>query len=134
MSLEKILSITGKPGLYELQSQTKSGFIATSLLDGKRISVGIRHNVSMLSEIAIYTYTEEIPLKDIFNTIQEKENGQTSVTHKASEKELKKYFSEILPNYDEERVYGSDIKKVIKWYNMLENKNLLNTTNTSEEE
>lgn len=125
-SLEKILSISGKPGLFELKSQTRSGFIAESLLDGKKIAVGLRHNVSMLSEIAIYTYGEEIPLGDIFKNISDKESGnKTSVSHKASKNELLNYFSEVLPNYDEERVYPSDVKKVIQWYNTLHDKNLL---------
>ena len=72
MSLEKILAISGKPGLYELKAQTRSGFLAESLIDGKKLSVGMRHNVSVLNEIAIYTYAEEVPLRDIFNTIKEK--------------------------------------------------------------
>ena len=66
MGLDKILAISGKPGIYELKTQTRSGFVAESLLDGKRISVGLRHNVSILSEIAIYTLTEEIPLRAVF--------------------------------------------------------------------
>jgi hypothetical protein len=135
MNLEKILSISGKPGLFELKSQTRSGFLAQSLLDGKRISVGLRHNVSMLSEIAIYTYGNEIPLQDIFKTIATKEGGNlTSVSHKAGKNELQNYFSEIVPNYDEERVYPSDMKKVIQWYNMLNEKQLLSFETTSSEE
>lgn len=132
MNLEKILSISGKPGLYELKSQTRSGFLAESLLDGKKIAVGLRHNVSMLSEIAIYTYGDEVPLREIFQSIAEKENGNaTSVSHKASKNELLNYFSEVLPNYDEDRVYPSDVKKVIQWYNLLNNKNYLTTSETS---
>lgn len=132
MNLEKILSISGKPGLYELKSQTRSGFLAESLVDGKKIAVGLRHNVSMLSEIAIYTYGDEVPLRDIFQSIAEKENGNaTSVSHKASKNELFNYFSEVLPNYDEDRVYPSDVKKVIQWYNLLNDKNYLTTSEAS---
>ena len=83
MALDKVLSISGKPGLYKLLTQTRSGFLAESLTDKKRISVGIQQNVSILSEIAIYTLEEEMPLKDVFKKISEKENGgETSISHK----------------------------------------------------
>lgn len=119
MSLEKILSIAGKPGLYHLKAQTRGGFLAESLIDGKKISVSTRHNVSLLSEIAIYTLTEEVPLRKIFSAISEKENGNATISHKASKDELEEFFFEILPDYDEDRVYVSDIKKIIQWYNIL---------------
>lgn len=120
MGLEKILSVAGKPGLYTLITQTRSGFVAESLLDGKRISVGLRSNVSVLSEIAIYTLEEELPLREVFLKIQEKEKGgKTSVGHKEDKIKLEEYFFEVLPNYDEDRVYASDIKKIIQWYNAL---------------
>lgn len=119
MSLEKILAISGKPGLYELKAQTRGGFVAESLADGKKISVNVRHNVSMLSEIAMYTYTEEVPLREVFHNISEKENGKEAISHKESKEKLEEYFSEVLPEYDEDRVYASDIKKVFQWYNIL---------------
>ncbi|QYA25797.1 hypothetical protein G3I01_09850 [Gramella sp. MT6] len=119
MGLDKILAISGKPGLYELTAQTRGGFVAKSLLDGKKIAVNMRHNVSILSEIAIYTYTEEIPLGEVFQKIKEKENGEEAISHKASKKELEDYFSEVLPDYDEDRVYASDMKKIFQWYNIL---------------
>ncbi|TBW28459.1 DUF5606 domain-containing protein [Gramella sp. KN1008] len=119
MGLDKILAISGKPGLYELTAQTRGGFIAKSLLDGKKIAVNMRHNVSILSEIAIYTYTEEIPLGEVFQKIKEKENGEETISHKSSKKELEAFFSEILPDYDEDRVYASDMKKIVQWYNIL---------------
>ena len=120
MTLDKILSIGGKPGLYKLLTQTRSGFVGESLLDGKRISVGIRHNVSVLSEIAIYTLEEEIPLREVFQKIKEKEKGaKTSVHHKDDKLKLEEYFFDVLPNYDEDRVYPSDIKKIVQWYNIL---------------
>ncbi|MDY8133998.1 DUF5606 domain-containing protein [Aquimarina sp. 2201CG5-10] len=120
MSLDKILAISGKPGLYELKTQTRSGFLAESLADGKRLSVSMRHNVSVLSEIAIYTFTEEVPLREIFRKIQEKENGEQAISHKESKNKLEAYFGEVLPDYDEDRVYASDMKKVIQWYNILQ--------------
>lgn len=129
MSLDKILSISGRPGLYELKIQTKTGFVAESLIDGKRITVGMRSNVSLLSEIAIYTLTEEIPLAEVLNKIKEKEEGKTTtVSHKDSKDKLEEYFFEILPDYDEDRVYPSDIKKVIQWYNLLVSKGVTDFT------
>lgn len=120
MTLDKILAIGGKPGLYKLITQTRGGFVAESLLDKKRTTVGLRSNVSVLSEIAIYTLDEELPLRAVFLKIQEKEEGgKTSVGHKDDKLKLEEYFFEILPNYDEDRVYVSDIKKVIQWYNIL---------------
>lgn len=121
MGLEKILSISGKPGLFELSAQTRGGFIAKSIIDQKKIAVNVRHNVSLLSEIAIYTYTEEVPLGTVFQKMFEKEEGKEAISAKASKKELEAYFSEVLPDYDAERVYQSDIKKVIQWYNLLIN-------------
>ena len=113
MTLDKILSISGKPGLYKLLTQTRSGFVGESLLDGKRVSVGIRNNVSVLSEIAIYTLEEEVPLREVFKKIKEKENGKkTAVHHKDDKLKLEAYFFEVLPNYDEDRVYFGDIKKI----------------------
>ncbi len=136
MSLEKILAISGKPGLYELKAQTRAGFLAESLIDGKKLSVGMRHNVSVLNEIAIYTYAEEVPLREIFKNIKEKENGGEAISHKASKNELERYFSEILPEYDEDRVYASDMKKVIQWYNLLHKRGMLDfdATATAEAE
>jgi len=132
MSLEKILSIAGKPGLYKLVTQTRTGFVAESLLDGKKITVSIRSNVSVLSEIAIYTLDEELPLREVFLKIQVKEKGgKTSIPHKSEKIKLEEYFFEVLPNYDEDRVYASDIKKVIQWYNLLHEKGL---TDFSEED
>jgi len=119
MSLEKILSISGKPGLYQLKTQTRSGLLAESIVDGKKISVSARQNVSLLSEIAIYTLTEELPLREVFSKIFKKENGGEAISHKSSKDELEEYFFEVLPEYDEDRVYPGDIKKVLQWYNLL---------------
>ena len=126
MNVEKILAIAGKPGLFELKIQTRSGFLAESLLDGKKITVGLRSNVSLLSEISMYTYTEEKPLVEIMRAIAVKENeGPTAVSHKDDNAKLIAYFKEILPDYDEDRVYASDIKKLLNWYNILQAKGLV---------
>jgi hypothetical protein len=119
MEFSKIIAVSGKPGLYSAVSQTKSGFIVESLADKKRFPITATNNVSLLENIAIYTYDEEVPLLDIFKTIHEKEAGKEAISHKESGNKLSAYFSEILPDYDEERVYTSNIKKVIQWYNIL---------------
>ena len=120
MNLTKVLAISGKPGLYHLETQTRSGFLATSLADGKRISVGIRNNVSLLSEIAIYTLEKEVPLTEVFTNMKNFEEGKEArISPKSDGATLEEYFSQVLPNYDRDRVYPSDIKKIIQWYNLL---------------
>lgn len=134
MSLDKILSISGKPGLYKIVTQTRNGFVAESLLDNKRITVNIHSNVSVLSEIAMYTLTEEVPLREVFKKVRDKEDGQpTTISHKDSKDALEEYFFEVLPDYDEDRVYPSDIKKVIQWYNILQANDLLSALDEEEE-
>lgn len=125
MSLEKILSISGKPGLYVLKVQTRTGFVAESLLDGKKVTVSLKSNVSLLSEISIYTYEGEKPLSEIIQNIAKKENKGQTISHKEDNATLLSYFREILPEYDEERVYASDVKKIVNWYNTLQEKGLL---------
>ncbi len=125
MNVDKILAISGKPGLFELKLQTRSGFLAESLLDGKKITVGMRSNVSLLSEISMYTYSEEKPLVEIMRSIAVKENEGPAISHKEDNAKLVAYFKEILPDYDEERVYASDIKKLLNWYNILQAKGLV---------
>ncbi|WP_190809336.1 DUF5606 domain-containing protein [Flagellimonas sp. S3867] len=135
MALDKILSVGGKPGLFKLVTQTRSGFVGESLLDGKRVTVGLRNNVSVLSEIAIYTLEEEVPLREVFQKIKEKEGGKkSSVSHKAEKIQLEEYFFEILPNYDEDRVYASDIKKIVQWYNILINNDITDFSATDSED
>ncbi len=135
MALDKILSIAGKPGLYKLLTQTRTGFVGESLLDEKRISVGIRNNVSLLSEIAIYTLEEEVPLREVFQKIKDKEKGgKTSIGHKEEKIKLEEYFFDVLPNYDEDRVYASDIKKIIQWYNILHDKGIIDFSESDDED
>lgn len=137
MGLDKVLAISGKPGLYELKAQTRTGFVAESLIDGKRLTVGMRHNVSILSEIAIYTLDKEVPLAEVLGKIKEKENGEATISHKSSKDELEEFFFNVLPDYDEDRVYASDIKKVVQWYNLLQKNDLMDfalAQNTQDEE
>ena len=134
MGLDKILSVSGKPGLYKIVTQTRTGAIVESLVDKKRITVGAHSNISILSEIAIYTLTEEVPLREVLNKVKTKENGEkTSISHKDGKDALEEYFFDVLPDYDEDRVYASDIKKIIQWYNLLQAKNLLHYLDSEEE-
>ena len=125
MNLEKILAISGKPGLYALKMQTRTGFVAESLTDGKKITINLKSNVSLLSEISMYTYEGEKALGEIMQKIADKENKGQALSHKEDNAKLTAYFKEILPNYDEERVHPSDIKKVLNWYNMLQAKGMV---------
>ncbi len=125
MTLDKILAIAGKPGLFVLKVQTRTGFVAESLLDGKKVTVGLKSNVSLLSEISVYTNTEEKPLTEIMRAIATKEDNGPAISHKEDNAKLVAYFLEILPDYDQDRVYPSDIKKILNWYNMLQAKGLV---------
>ena len=134
IGLDQILSISGKPGLFKVLTQTRTGFIAESLIDKRKVNVNIHSNVSVLSEIAVYTLSEELPLREVLKKIMEKENGQpTSISHKDSKDTLEEYFFNVLPDYDEDRVYASDIKKIVQWYNLLQKHELLEALNEEEE-
>jgi len=119
MGLTKTIAITGKQGLFNIISQSKGGFVVQSLVDQKKFPISNSHNVSVLNDIAIYTYEEEVPLRTIFLTINEKEQGKEAISHKSDNKTLLSYFAEILPDFDQQRVYPSNIKKVLQWYNIL---------------
>ena len=125
MNIDKILAISGKPGLYLLKLQTRTGFVAESLQDGKKITVGLRSNVSLLSEISVYTYDGEIRLSEVFRAIAQKEDNGPAMSHKEDNATLETYLREALPEFDEDRVYASDIKKILNWYNMLQAKGLV---------
>jgi hypothetical protein len=119
MEFSKIISVTGKPGLYQVISQSKNAIIAEAILDKKRLAINATQNVSLLENIAIYTYEEDLPLLDVFKAIAEKTEGKEALSHKESSKKLETFFLEAIPNYDEDRVYTSNIKKVFQWYNIL---------------
>jgi len=119
MDLTKILSVAGKPGLYNLVAQSKNGIIVEALNDKKRLPIGSHTNVSALNDIAIYTFEGELPLKEIFRNIYKKEDGKNGLSHKESSNAIYSYFSDIAPDFDDDRVYVSDMKKVLQWYNIL---------------
>ncbi len=119
MKLQGILSIAGKPGLYKIIGQTKSGVLVERLGESKRFPVPGSTRMSALEDIAIFTYDEEVPLKNVMEIIFKKEEGKDCISHKESSDKLKTYFESILPDYDQDRVYISDLKKVFSWYNLL---------------
>lgn len=123
--LKEILSLTGKPGLFKLVSQGKNMLIVESLIDGKRIPAYTRDKVVSLGDIAMFTETEEVALANVLESVKTKENGAVcSIDPKSDNDKLRAYMSEILPNYDRDRVYPSDIRKLINWYNILINANI----------
>lgn len=130
--LKGILAISGQPGLFKLLAESKNNIIVESLETGKRMPAYSTTKISALEDIAIYTDTDDVPLKDIFKAIYDKENGGKAISHKSSGNELKSYFEEVLPDYDKERVYVSDIKKVILWYTILHEKEMLDFSEEEE--
>lgn len=132
---ERILTITGKPGLFQLLSQGRNMFIVESVdATKKRMPVYNNDKVVMLDDIAIYTDTEEIPLREVFAKIYEKENGILPFDIKGSTpEELVEYFESVMPDYDRERVYLTHIKKIYSWYNILVANNIVNFTEQAEE-
>jgi len=113
--LKGILSISGQSWLFKLVAESKNNIIVESIETKKRLPVYSTAKVSALEDIAIYTLEGDTPLKDIFKAISEKEDGGTALSHKASGNELKNYFEKVVPDYDKDRVYVSDIKKVLLW-------------------
>ena len=119
MNLSGIISISGKPGLFKVIAQGKNNIIVESLLDQKRSPAYSTDRISSLEDISVYTTDEDAPLKNILESIYKKEDGKACPSHKEDLTALCSYLKEILPNYDEERVYPSDVKKIFQWYNLL---------------
>jgi len=135
MDLTKIVSISGKPGLFLVSGQGKNSVVVESLLDGKRFPAFTQDRMSSLEEISIFTTTEDMPLKQVFKNIHEK-MGETLdfEAKKLSTDELKEKFGEVVPDFDEEAVYPSDMKKVFNWYKLLSEKEMLDFTEEEVEE
>ncbi len=125
MDLSTILSISGKPGLFKLISQTKTGALVESLIDSKRYPAFLNEKISSLADISIFTVNDDISLQKAFQAIYKKENGGECINHKAPEKEIVAYMREVLPDFDEDRVYVSDMRKLFSWYNLLNSKQLI---------
>lgn len=126
MNLTGIIAISGRAGLYKIVAQGKNNLIVESLDDRKRFPAYASDRISALEDISIYTYDDDVALKSIFDSIFEKENGGLAPSHKDDKKKLESYLLEVLPNYDQERVYISDIKKLFQWYNLLHKAGELN--------
>jgi hypothetical protein len=125
MNLDSIISVTGKPGLYKVLSQIKNGLIVESIDDGKRVPIHATDKVSALSDISIYTNDGDMPLEEIYGVIFKKTDGKVAVNHKAAPEELRSFMADVVPNYDSDRVYNSDLKKMFQWFNVLVEKGLL---------
>jgi hypothetical protein len=132
--LKDILAISGHGGLFKMVSQGKNAIIVESLADGKRMPAHASARISALEEISIYTDEGDVKLKEVFKRISDKEEGGTAIDAKSSNDALKNYFEQVLPEYDKERVYVSDIKKVITWYNTLHGHSLLDFSEETEKE
>ncbi len=133
MNLTGIISIAGKPGLFKVVAQGKNNIIVESLEDKKRTPAYSSDRISALDDISIYTTDEDVSLKVIMKTIYDKENGAETISHKDDKKKLENYILEILPNYDQERVYISDVKKIFQWYNLLHKSGELKLAEKEEE-
>ncbi|MEN8118059.1 MAG: DUF5606 domain-containing protein [Bacteroidota bacterium] len=131
--LKGILSISGHSGLFKMVAESKNNIIVESLETKKRMPVYSSAKVSALEDIAIYTYEGDVPLIEVFKSISDKEEGGTALSPKSSGNELKAYFEEVVPEYDIDRVYVSDIKKVLLWYNNLQAQDLLDFSELVEE-
>lgn len=118
--MKDIITVEGKGSLYKILSNNKQGFIVEDIVSKERSQIFARQNISLLSEIQIYTEEDSVELQVVFKTIETKEQGEAALTSKPSAEELKRYFAEIVPDYDRDRVYVSDMKKVVKWYNLLQ--------------
>ncbi|WP_417266445.1 DUF5606 domain-containing protein [Brumimicrobium sp.] len=134
MDLSGIISISGKPGLFKVVAQSKNNIIVESLIDNKRIPAYSTDRISALEDISIYTYEEDVPLKEVYTSLATKENCGEGPSHKESLNKLSAYLEEILPDYDQDRVYPSDIKKLFQWYNILQKAGLIKLEEEKKEE
>ena len=133
MELKDFISVAGKSGLHTIVGKSKNNVIVESLKDKKRFPIFNTNKISALSDISIYTYDEEILLSELFDRIQKKYKKEAAISHLESAEELKKVFEELVPNYDQQQVYNSDIKKVFQWYNILHNTDNLIKEESKEE-
>jgi hypothetical protein len=128
IELEKIISVSGKPGIFMLVSGSRNTIIAESLLDGKKQPIHATQRVSSLSDISIFTLEEDVPLKEVFEKMKAHYNSGAAIDHKSEGNVLRKEITKFLPTYDAERVYDSDLRKLFNWYNLLQSKDMLDFT------
>ena len=123
--LKGILAVSGQPGLFKLIAEAKNRIIVESLITGKRMPASTTSKISSLEDIAVFTHSGDLPLQEILKKIHAHENGGLSMDPKGPDADIRKYFETVIPDYDKDRVYVSDIRKVIHWYNILQEKDLL---------
>jgi hypothetical protein len=123
--LKGILAVSGQPGLFKLIAEAKNRIIVESLITGKRMPASTTSKISSLEDIAVFTHSGDIPLGEILKKIYAHENGGQAIDSKTPDAGIRDYFESIVPDYDKDRVYISDIRKVIHWYNILQEKGLL---------
>ena len=131
MDFTKIIVVSGKSGAYKVLAQSRSGFIVESLIDGKKMPVSASNRITSIEDIVVFTESEEVKLKEVFKKMKEKTGGESAIDHKSADEDIKAFFASVLPEYDKERVYLSDMKKIIFWYNLLHKNNM---TDFEEEE
>jgi hypothetical protein len=130
MNLKGIIAISGRPGLFKVVTQGKNNVIVESMIDKKRFPAYASEKISTLEDISIFTYEEDVKLTEVLKSIFEKNEGKEAISHKEDIKVLEKELKNHLPNYDQERVYPSDIRKVFQWYNLLQKADLLKPSET----
>lgn len=133
MDLSGIISVAGMSGLHKVIAQTKNGLIVESLIDKKRVPTYATQRISALEDVSMYSTGDDVPLKEIFQKIADKENKGPCIDHKSADTDLKAYFKSVFADYDEDRVYVSDIKKVLMWYNILQKEGLLDKSEENKE-
>ncbi|MBN2664232.1 MAG: DUF5606 domain-containing protein [Bacteroidales bacterium] len=136
MDLKKILTISGQPDLFEMITNTPKGIVVESIITKKRSQAFASQRVNSLEDIAVYTLDGEIPLKEVFVKIYQKEEGGQAPSHKDDVLKIKQYFEDFFPDYDKDRVKLSAMKRILKWYNLLNENNLVDDKieNETEEE
>jgi hypothetical protein len=134
MDIKGIISIAGRPGLFKVVSQGKINVIVESILDKKRFPAFANEKISAVEDISIFTYDDDVKLVDVFSKLLDKYDGLGGISHKSSEHDLRAEFVTILPNYDSDRVYLSDIRKVFQWYNLLISEGILKKVEPEESE
>lgn len=134
MDLSNIIAISGKSGLFSVVSQTKTGMLVQSLVDGSKVPVFPTDKVSALEDISIYTTKEDTPLKEVLKTIFTNLNGEKAIDPKSDKKELFAFMDKVYPDWDRDRIYPSDLKKLFSWYNLLVELKLIDTKEEEEKD
>jgi hypothetical protein len=133
MDFKKIIVVSGKSGVFKVIAQSRSGFIAESLIDGKKMPISASNRITSVEDIVVFTETEEVKLREIFQKMKELTKGEQAIDHKSPEAEIVGFFESVLPDYDKEKVYVSDMKKMIMWYNLLQKNDILDFEDEDEE-